>query len=343
MTPCPQCGSEEPGFYCRFCGTALSPATAAPTANPSDTSYTQPLGLPPQTLPSPPEPAASPPSAYQPTSSPTSSAPYSAPYSQPYEPSYAAHDWATESAAIGQPPAGPSARVLTAIIAVLATSLLALGLWWVTQRPGTPNQAVSPPTSAPTQADPAPSAPSASASVPVPPPTPALPSGGVSTTAAPTMGPTTGPTTGPGTAPVTPSASAPDPQQSLAELRTVREGSVDGLNLDGHWAAQLASKYDGVVDPLQTAGNGGHTFRYPDILAEYEQLRASHGESTILLNGSDFGRQGGRTKQTWVTLYDGGFASAQEARTWCTRAFPALTGQALANRCVPRALTAPSR
>ncbi len=400
LTPCPQCGSEEPGFFCRFCGTKLlrsdagsrsgsAPAAgvgagassaASATSGVDDVAgpYTQPLGLPPQPAGAAPTAAAAhagaddlPPTqasaayqpdhggfgaqlaaaetAYQPAAGAGQEA-YAAPY-EPYQPAHQQQPWYPPDAGTGYaaphsggypavqdpyaqgeaayPPQQPgaSSKVLYGILGVLAACFVALGVWWVTGRGDRPNEAVvappTPPIATPSAASPAQATPSGtSASNPSP----------------------SGSATQPGgTAPGTSGPGAEQARTSLAALQSARDGSRQRVTLDGHWAAQLASKHDGIVDPLQTTASGSHTFGYPEILTEFEQLRAAHGDSVIVLNGTDFGRQVQRPKPVFVTLYDGGFASSAQAQAWCARAFPGVTGKALANRCVPRSLRAPYR
>ena len=73
---------------------------------------------------------------------------------------------------------------------------------------------------------------------------------------------------------------------------------------------QLSSKSDGIVDSLQTAANGSHTFHYADIQAQFDQLSAlarSAGMVPIVLTANDFGTK--RTEngeQLWVLLADPG-------------------------------------
>lgn len=421
LTACPQCGSEEPGFFCRFCGTKLAspdadsvPGAAAagepgagaagePGAGAGVASgvgvdgadgvagpYTQPLGLPPQPagaaqpagatdagaddLPPTEATAAYQPddgafgaqlaaagAAYEPVAGPGQEA--YAPSDEPYQPAYQQQPWyppddGTGYAALysgGYPAAGEpypqaepayapqqpgaSSKVLYGILGVLAACFVALGVWWATGRGDRPNEAVVAPTNPPVTTSAATPSTAATSSTRT---TQASPS----RTSASNPPPSSGGSATQGTATASPSPSGPAAEQaraSLAALQAARDGSRQQVTLDGHWAAQLASKYDGIVDPLQTTASGSHTFAYPDILTEYQQLRAAHGDSVIVLHGTDFGRQVQRSKPVFVTLYDGGFSSSAQAQAWCARAFPGVTGKALANKCVPRSLRTPYR
>lgn len=210
--------------------------------------------------------------------------------------------------------------MLGAIVGVLVAALSSLGLWWALHRAPQTNDAVAPPPTAPTQAQP-PSATSPAAASPSP--------------QASSAGTVTQSTDRP------PNPSAEQVQQSLAALQAARDSSRQQVTLDGRWAAQLASKYDGVVDPLQRTAAGSHTFGYPDILTEFEQLRAAYGNAVIMLNATDFGRQVESPKPYWISLYDGGFTTSAQAQAWCEQQFPGTTGKALANTCLPRSLPAP--
>lgn len=122
----------------------------------------------------------------------------------------------------------------------------------------------------------------------------------------------------------------------LAELRA----QALPLVTDGRWVAILAAKAPGMTDPLQVAANGTHTFYLFDILAEHEALRDRLPTSNVLaLRRADFGLQG---SDLWITVADpGGFSSADDVMAWCAIAFPELSGDELANQCLPQRLTPP--
>ncbi len=143
----------------------------------------------------------------------------------------------------------------------------------------------------------------------------------------------------------TPSVSPEDPTEKPATtLARQREQDLASAVLDGRWIAQLASKYDGVVDRTQTAASGGHTFRLADIVAEHQSLRnrfESQGISVLLLRATDFGRQRGGTRTIWVTIADPGAGTKDEMLRWCTRNFPNRTKKQVENVCFPREFKAP--
>lgn len=171
-------------------------------------------------------------------------------------------------------------------------------------------------------------------------------------TVVPTYSPSPTTTTTTTTAPATndpqpspgPSTTTPAPS-ALDRLLAYRTTSLTGLVLDGRWVAQLASKYDGVVDPTQTAGDGSHTFHLPDILAEHERLRSDPrfaGVRMLLLGGGDFGVNTTYSQPLWVTLADpGGLADKAAVTAWCAAHFPGQTPQSLPGVCYPRHLSPP--
>ncbi|MGY1699339.1 hypothetical protein [Geodermatophilus sp. SYSU D00766] len=157
------------------------------------------------------------------------------------------------------------------------------------------------------------------------------------------------PAPGPGTAaqpqeqPDTPAAGAEE--RALAELAALRQESLARLSTDGRWVAQLASKDVGIVDPLQVAQNGTHTFRAVDILAENRAALATVGDpaAVLTLHGTDFGRNA-RTADGdpfWMTVVDVGAGSRADVEAWCAATYPQLTGEELTNSCVPRRLVPP--
>lgn len=227
-----------------------------------------------------------------------------------------------------------TSKILGAIVGGMVAALIAVGVWWLMARPPETSEAVGPAPSGPTQQSEEPTtAATTQAST--------GPTASATTSASSTGSPTSSPTSPPATSPSSPTDIAA--AASLAKLQATRDATVTQVRLDGRWVAQLASKYDGVVDPNQTTASGSHTFGYPDILAEYESIRAVFGDGVLLLQGTDFGRQVSGRKAIWVTLYDGGFRSQAQAQAWCGHQFPGLTGKALANKCVVRSLRAPHR
>ena len=161
-----------------------------------------------------------------------------------------------------------------------------------------------------------------------------------------TQPPTPSPEDSPSTPSWTPSATAASSQRTdpAAALAQRRDFDLPAADLDGRWIAQLASKYDGVVDRSQTAASGGHTFRLADILAEHESLRTRYeqqGLSVLLLQATDFGRQRNWNHTIWVTIVDPGLKSSDAVSRWCRQKHPGLSKKQVTNVCLPRQLQPP--
>lgn len=171
---------------------------------------------------------------------------------------------------------------------------------------------------------------------------------GVNSSSQPASTPANGqqPTEAPTEAPAEAPAPPPDPEpEALSALRQQRATDLANTPLDGQWVAQLASKYDGIVDPLQTSASGSHTFHNVDILAEFRGLQGLNlgGANLALLLSTDYGQR--RTVSghvLWVTFALPGLSSKSEVESWCGTSFAPLTGQALLNVCAARQLNAPS-
>ncbi len=135
-------------------------------------------------------------------------------------------------------------------------------------------------------------------------------------------------------------------RKAHAELKAARAQSLAGLDLDGRWVLQLASKYDGVVDRTQLSTRGDHVFHYVDILAEHKHLDTKVrgvGMQPMLLLAKDFGTtQNPRAARIWVTLADpGGLDSMAAAQVECATLYPGMSAAARADVCLPRRLTPP--
>jgi hypothetical protein len=128
---------------------------------------------------------------------------------------------------------------------------------------------------------------------------------------------------------------------AVAQLQGIRDRDLRRVRFEGQWVAQLAAKYFGVVDPLQTTASGSHTFMPADVLAEYRQLRSRFGERVVLLLGTDHSPRvtAPSGARLWVTSFTGRFRTEREVQDWCERAYPQLSGTALADHCVPRRFT----
>ncbi|MGX7672029.1 hypothetical protein [Plantactinospora sp. DSM 117369] len=128
---------------------------------------------------------------------------------------------------------------------------------------------------------------------------------------------------------------------ALAALHELRLGDQPLIRLDGRYAAQLASKSVGIVDPRQVAANGSHTFHAVDILAEHRRIRAETAREApvVLLLSTDVGkRQLYRGQPLWITVALVAADRPADVVAWCAERFPELTGAALTNRCLPRRL-----
>jgi len=167
-------------------------------------------------------------------------------------------------------------------------------------------------------------------------------------TAAPTLPPTVPPappavvTSAPAPAPVTTTPPGADPEtEALAALESIRARDRPAVRFVGQYAAQLASKSVGISDPFQTTSAGAHTFGAADILAEHQALRGlgSQGVTIVLVMSTDFGKlQLYQGLPLWMTFALGDFASVDAVNAWCADRFPALSGDALKNQCLPRRL-----
>nr|WP_296074097.1 hypothetical protein [uncultured Actinoplanes sp.] len=141
---------------------------------------------------------------------------------------------------------------------------------------------------------------------------------------------------------VTTETPAADPEAAaLAELTALRSQDASAVTFDGRYAAQLASKSVGIVDPLQTTESGSHRFGAADILAEHQAIRnALSGQARIVLVlSTDYGkRQLYQGKPLWITFALGRFPTKQSVVSWCAGQFPQFTGDELKNHCDARKL-----
>ncbi len=236
-----------------------------------------------------------------------SSTPALAPPGQPYTPP--------------QPRRGPGLPILAA---VLALAVLLVGFLVVQrQLAGT---AVAP---TPTVATPA--VPSTRTTTSPPVTVPPIPTVAVSATPTPS-----GPSTTPPVVTVPVVTASPDEmlQLTAAASRPQLDAAVAGHA----WVAQLASKYVGITDPLQTTATGSHTFGAADILAEHLALAGRAKDATVILADSrTYGAKSNMEGQAyWRTMaLSPAFTDALVVTDWCTRTFPELSGDALHNQCMP--------
>lgn len=126
-------------------------------------------------------------------------------------------------------------------------------------------------------------------------------------------------------------------------LNALADDGLDEVSLDGQPVAMIASKWDGVDDPLQETADGHHRFHYVDILAEHNRLAAQDnlGARVVMLRGSDYGRHATSPdgKEIYVTLALGNFDSQSEVRAWCNERFADLSRKKRDNQCVATKLT----
>jgi hypothetical protein len=210
------------------------------------------------------------------------------------------------------PPRPPGARRPLALVAAAGTALLAVavGTVIVLGRDGRPQAQAG--------------------SVPTPPAT-------VDTTPPPDPTPTeTTPTE------TTTADDAITEDDALAQLEQLVDEGRSAVSFDGQYAAQIASKYPGIDDPLQTTASGSHVYDATDILDEFVALRDAHGSDAhpvILLKSTDYGkRQKIGTHFLWVTFAIGDFSDRQAVLGWCDAQFPELSAAERKNQCAVRNL-----
>ncbi|MFI5889768.1 hypothetical protein ACIA5D_06565 [Actinoplanes sp. NPDC051513] len=129
---------------------------------------------------------------------------------------------------------------------------------------------------------------------------------------------------------------------AVAELQRLSDDGLAQVSFQGQYAAQIASKYPGIADPLQTTATGSHTFGAADILDEHRRLSDAHGSAehpVILLKSTDYGkRQMVGTEFLWVTFAIGDFPDRQSVLDWCGNQFAELTAKERENQCAVRRL-----
>jgi hypothetical protein len=268
-------------------------------------------------------PAAPPGAPVSPPAAPWTTGPSRSAPAEPSEPPPGEPPWS-----VPQQSAPPSAvpgggRLPMIVVGAALAVLLVVGAIIVVVRRGE--------TGAPTAAAPTPTAAGQAANLdPVAPATGHTPD--------PVTTPATG---GPATEP--PVETAADPEaEAVAELDTIYRQDRGTVGFHGQYVAQIASKYPGIDDPLQTAADGTHVFQATDILAEHKQLRVAHDSAEhpiVLLKSTDYGK-----RQTidghflWVTFAVGAFGDRQSVRNWCAAQFADLTTAERENQCAVRTL-----
>ena len=129
---------------------------------------------------------------------------------------------------------------------------------------------------------------------------------------------------------------------ALAALRTESVRSASSVKFEGQWVAQLASKYVGIVDPVQVTVGGSHKFLAADIWNEHQSLAGSVTDARVLLLDSrTFGTgKSSNGSPYWMTFAtDPSFTNADEILAWCSAQFPTLSGTTLNNHCLPTRLS----
>lgn len=136
--------------------------------------------------------------------------------------------------------------------------------------------------------------------------------------------------------------STPDPpteeQLREAALATLEDMVTADRSRDpvrGQWVAQLASKYEGVVDESQQ----DEPFTIPDILDEVLIARQSpeYGHLVRVIHQGDWGRSEPGAQTMWVTVVDLDYRSREDVVQWCEDHF-SQRGEALLNVCYAREL-----
>ncbi len=140
---------------------------------------------------------------------------------------------------------------------------------------------------------------------------------------------------------------APDPDESAqVQLDQLAQQDLNQVSLNGQWVAQLASKYPGITDKIQTTASGSHTFGAADILDEHNRLAQDPANGTariVLLKSTDYGiRQLTDGHPLYVTFALGGFGSASAVTSWCRNRFPDLSVSERADQCAARRLKPPA-
>ncbi|MEO7752600.1 MAG: hypothetical protein ABIS35_04245 [Terracoccus sp.] len=125
---------------------------------------------------------------------------------------------------------------------------------------------------------------------------------------------------------------------TAATLDAAADEGLASLTMDGHWALQLASKFDGIIDISQTTRSGSHQFRYPDIMDEFTRLERTFSDTpVVLIHGANISSIQ-RNRGVFVTIADpGGLRSRADALAWCADHFPEVTYDRI-NVCYPRRL-----
>lgn len=143
------------------------------------------------------------------------------------------------------------------------------------------------------------------------------------------------------TVPTENTAVDPD-KEATARLEQIWREDRAKVTFRGQYAAQIATKYPGIVDPIQTTADGSHTFMAADILAEHSRLREAHDSAAhpvVLIKSTDYSkRQRINGHFLWATFAIGSFPDAAAVHAWCDARFADLTQAQRDNQCVVRRL-----
>ncbi len=138
----------------------------------------------------------------------------------------------------------------------------------------------------------------------------------------------------------TPSPTPPSPEQLRATAIDTLEAMVVNDRarnpIRGQWVAQLASKYEGVSDPLQQST----PFTVPQILDEVNRLRSNpdYGSLVRVVHQGDWGNSTAGPLTMWVTFADIDYPSKADVQAWCEARFT-QRGDELSDVCDPRQMT----
>ncbi|MEV4350920.1 hypothetical protein AB0J83_41215 [Actinoplanes sp. NPDC049596] len=144
-------------------------------------------------------------------------------------------------------------------------------------------------------------------------------------------------------APPTTEVATVDPEQAAAaQLEQIWSEDSGQVSFQGQYAAQIASKYPGIYDKLQTTAGGSHTFNATDILDEHRTLRDAHTSAEhpiVLVKSTDYSkRQTVDGHFLWVTFAIGSFPNAAAVHSWCDAQFASLSAAQRENQCAVRRL-----
>ncbi len=136
-----------------------------------------------------------------------------------------------------------------------------------------------------------------------------------------------------------PSATTLTPSEQRAQAFSALEQMVTAdaqtNPIRGQWVAQLASKYEGVIDRTQQAA----PFSLVQILAEINRIKANpeYGSLVRVIHQGDWAGSTPGPTPLWVTFADLNASSKDQVVVWCRSHF-SQRGQALLNVCYPRQL-----